>query len=75
MSAEMSALCQETWAKEKAELALKFKSEFESGQLNEWEFKDLMEDLIRTSEIIDKGNQMKFKAAAQKLITMALNAI
>jgi len=71
----MEALCQETWAKEKAELALKFKKEFDTGQLNEWEFKDLMEDLVRTSEIIDKGNQMKFKAAAQKLITMALNAI
>lgn len=75
MSDSMSALCQETWAKEKAELALKFKAEFESGQLNEWEFKDLMEDLIRTSDIIDKGNAMKFKAAAEKMITLALNAL
>lgn len=72
---DMNALCQEEWAKEKAELALKFKEQYDTGQLNEWEFKDLMEDLVRTSEIIDKGNQMKFKAAAEKLITLALNAI
>lgn len=65
----------DAWIQERAKLALKFKEEFDNGILNEFEFKDLMEDLIRTDQIKESADKMKLKASIEKLITLALNAL
>jgi len=65
----------EEWANKKIELADKFNKQLESGELNEWEYKDLMQDLTRTDEIMDKANAMKMKAAVEKAISLALNFV
>ena len=65
----------EEWANKKIELADKFNKQLESGELNEWEYKDLMQDLTRTDEIMDKANAMKMKAAVEKAISLALKFV
>lgn len=66
---------EDAWVKERAQLVLKFKEEYDNGILNEWEFKDLMEDLIRTDKIKEHADSMKLKANIEKLITLAMNAL
>ena len=63
------------WASKKGELAEKFTKQLESGELNEWEYKDLMQDLTRTDEVMDKANAMKMKAAVEKAISVALKFV
>jgi hypothetical protein len=63
------------WASKKVELAEKFTKQLESGELNEWEYKDLMQDLTRTDEVMDKANAMKMKAAVEKAISVALKFV
>jgi len=65
----------EEWANKKIELADKFNKQLESGELNEWEYKDLMQDLTRTDEIMDKANAMKMKAAVEKAISLAFKFV
>ena len=65
----------EECANKKIELADKFNKQLESGELNEWEYKDLMQDLTRTDEIMDKANAMKMKAAVEKAISLALKFV
>ena len=65
----------EEWANKKIKLADKFNKQLESGELNEWEYKDLMQDLTRTDEIMDKANAMKMKAAVEKAISLALKFV
>ena len=65
----------EEWANKKIELADKFNKQLESGELNECEYKDLMQDLTRTDEIMDKANAMKMKAAVVKAISLALKFV
>ena len=65
----------EEWANKKIELADKFNKQLESGELNEWEYKDLMQDLTRTDKIMDKANAMKMKAAVEKAISLALKFV
>jgi len=72
---KMADTSEDAWIAERAKLALKFKEELDNGILNEWEFKDLMEDLIRTDQIKDSADKMKLKANIEKLITLAMNAI
>lgn len=72
---ELADKSADSWIQERAKLALKFKEELDNGILNEWEFKDLMEDLIRTDQIKESADKMKLKASIEKLITLAMNAI
>lgn len=78
MTTELKQLAdtsEDAWIRDRAKLALKFKEELDNGILNEWEFKDLMEDLIRTDAIKKSADKMKLKANIEKLITLALNAL
>jgi len=78
MTTELKLLAdtsEDDWIRDRAKLALKFKEELDNGILNEWEFKDLMEDLIRTDAIKKSADKMKLKANIEKLITLALNAL
>lgn len=78
MTTELKQLAdhsEDAWIRDRATLALKFKEELDNGILNEWEFKDLMEDLIRTDAIKKSADKMKLKANIEKLITLALNAL
>lgn len=63
------------WIRDRAALALRFKEEHDNGILNEWEYKDLLEDLIRTDQIKKSADSMIFKANVEKLITLAINAL
>lgn len=63
------------WIRDRAALVLKFKEEHDNGILNDWEYKDLLEDLIRTDQIKKSADSMKFKANVEKLITLAINAL
>jgi hypothetical protein len=61
---------QDDWTRKKAMRALQYHEQYTNGQLNEYEYKDLMEDLVRTDTINDLSNQMKFKANVEKLLTI-----
>jgi hypothetical protein len=61
---------QDDWTRQKAMRALQYHEQYTNGQLNEYEYKDLMEDLVRTDTINDLSNQMKFKANVEKLLTI-----
>lgn len=54
--------CGNAWAEEKAATAMELASIHASGEINDSEYKELLEDLIRTDSISDDSSDIEFKS-------------
>jgi len=55
--------CGKSWAEERAQMAVEFTEQFEAGDLSADEYKELMEDLIRTDVLDEEADDMAVKTA------------
>lgn len=55
--------CGKSWAEERAQMALDFTAQYEAGDLSADEYKELMEDLIRTDALDEEADDMAVKSA------------
>ena len=55
--------CGKSWAEERAQMAIEFSEQFEAGDLSADEYKELMEDLIRTDVLDEEADDMAVKTA------------
>lgn len=64
----------DSWAAERAQMALNFMNEHEAGNLTDSEYKELMEDLIRTDAVDAAETNLEVKGiligAIQGAVTM-----
>jgi hypothetical protein len=63
------------WADEKIEMANNFKAMYDKGDLTKSELEELLQDLIRTDEVMKEADSMKKKAAVEMVITNILKVI
>lgn len=54
--------CGNAWAEEKAATAMELASIHASGEISNSEYKELLEDLIRTDSISDDSSDIEFKS-------------
>jgi hypothetical protein len=55
--------CGKSWAEERAQMAIEFTEQHEAGDLSADEYKELMEDLIRTDVLDEEADDMAVKTA------------
>jgi hypothetical protein len=55
--------CGKSWAEERALMAIDFADQHARGELDDDEYKELLEDLIRTDELDDEADDMAVKMA------------
>lgn len=55
--------CGKSWAEEKATMAIEFQGMYERGELSADEYKELLEDLIRTDRLDEEADDMAVKSA------------
>ena len=62
---ELKALagCGKSWAEEKAQMAIEFADQHAKGELSADEYKELLEDLIRTDRLDEEADDMAVKMA------------
>ena len=53
--------CGKSWAEERAQLALQFADQYKAGELNQDEYQELMQDLIRTDKLDAEADDMAVK--------------
>jgi polyhydroxyalkanoate synthesis regulator phasin len=65
MSAELKSLvgCGKSWADERAQIALDLADQHAKGELSSDEFKELLQDLIRTDILEGESDDMAIKTA------------
>ena len=68
---EELAQSNKTWASTRAAMALKFLEMKESGQIDNSEYKELLEDLVRTDSLEVEADDIKMKA----MLVSAISAI
>jgi len=56
------ANCDRPWAAERAQIALDLAAQYENDELSADEFKELLEDLVRTDKLDDEADDMEIKA-------------
>jgi len=54
--------CGNAWAEEKAATAMELASIHANGEISDSEYKELLEDLIRTDSISDDSSDIEFKS-------------
>jgi hypothetical protein len=54
--------CGNDWAEQKAATALELESMHSNGEISNSEYKELLEDLIRTDAISDDAQDIEFKS-------------
>lgn len=54
--------CGNAWAEQKANMALELASIHSNGEISDSEYKELLEDLIRTDSISDDASDIEFKS-------------
>jgi polyhydroxyalkanoate synthesis regulator phasin len=55
--------CGKSWAEERAQMALQFADQHKAGELNQDEYQELMQDLIRTDKLDAEADDMAVKNA------------
>jgi polyhydroxyalkanoate synthesis regulator phasin len=65
MSAELKSLvgCGKSWADERAQIALDLADQHAKGEISSDEFKELLQDLIRTDILEGESDDMAIKTA------------
>lgn len=56
------ANCDRPWAAERAQIALDLAAQYENDELSADEFKELLEDLVRTDKLDDEADDIEVKA-------------
>ncbi len=56
------ANCNRPWAAERARIALDLAAQYENDELSADEFKELLEDLVRTDRLDEEADDMEVKA-------------
>lgn len=59
------------WARTRALMALDILNQHEKGDISDDEFKELMEDLVRTDRLSEEADDMEVKAALVTAIMIA----
>jgi hypothetical protein len=54
--------CGNAWAEERASTAIELASIHSNGEISDSEYKELLEDLIRTDSISDDASDIEFKS-------------
>ncbi len=55
------ANCDRPWAAERAQIALDLAAQYEADELSTDEFKELLEDLVRTDKLDDEADNIEVK--------------
>ncbi len=55
------AHCDRPWAAERAQIALDLAAQYENDELSADEFKELLEDLVRTDKLDDEADNIEVK--------------
>lgn len=55
------ANCGRPWAEQRAQLAMQLNEEFQCGELGASEYKELVQDLIRTDELDQQADDLELK--------------
>ncbi len=55
------ANCDRPWAAERAQIALDLAAQYEADELSADEFKELLEDLVRTDKLDDEADNIEVK--------------
>jgi hypothetical protein len=55
--------CGKSWAEERAQMALEFAAQYEAGDLSADEYKELLEDLVRSDVLDEEADDMAVKSA------------
>jgi len=63
------------WVNEKAKIVAELKSMFESSELTQAEYKELLEDIIRTDSIASQGKELELKSNFIKALNIISKAL
>lgn len=64
-----------TWAEEKIELANQYVQLVNDGEISPEECKELLEDLIRTDEVLSSAEDMKMKAQVESAVMSLISVL
>lgn len=64
--------CSKGWASERAEIALDFVDQHARGELSDDEYKELMQDLIRTDALNKEADDIAIKTALVSAVNAAI---
>jgi polyhydroxyalkanoate synthesis regulator phasin len=63
------------WAQERIDLAHQYKAMLDSGEITADECKELLEDLVRTDQVLERAEDMKRMAAVEAAVVGILSVI
>jgi polyhydroxyalkanoate synthesis regulator phasin len=67
--------CGKSWAEERAQMALQFADQYKAGELNQDEYQELMQDLIRTDKLDAEADDIAVKNALVGAVTSLMKVI
>lgn len=67
--------CGDSWAEERAQMALNFMNEHAAGNLTDSEYKELMEDLVRTDAVDAAETNLEIKGILVGAISGAVSIL
>lgn len=67
--------CGDSWAEERAQLAIDFMNQYEAGDLNESEYKELMMDLVRTDAVDAAETNLQVKGILVAAVSGAVSML
>lgn len=67
--------CGDSWAEERAQMALNFMNEHAAGNLTDSEYKELMEDLVRTDAVDAAETNLEVKGILVGAISGAVSVL
>tara|TARA_R110000796_G_scaffold40802_1_gene100984 strand:- start:447 stop:674 length:228 start_codon:yes stop_codon:yes gene_type:complete len=65
----------DAWIRERAKLALELQSMFECGDITQADYKELIEDIIRTEAIAEQGDDVELKSNFIKALSVISKAL
>jgi len=67
--------CGDSWAEERAQMALNFMNEHAAGNLSDSEYKELLEDLVRTDAVDAAETNLEIKGILVGAISGAVSVL
>lgn len=72
---EKLTTCGDSWAEEKARIAKQIYQDYQDKNITEGEYKELMEDLVRTDEVDAAESSIEIKSMLVSAIMMGAKVI
>lgn len=72
---EKLSSCGDSWAAERAQMALNFMNEHAAGNLSDSEYKELLEDLVRTDAVDAAETNLEIKGILVGAISGAVSVL